>query len=258
MDSTKHAYFHHLHHLPEPLLLPNVWDARSAAICQTNGFAAVGTSSAAIASMLGYADGEQLPFADLLGIVKRIASATTLPLTVDLEAGYSRNPATICEHIAHLHAVGVVGINLEDSLVRDGRHLVDAAEFARTVEQIKTFCLVHELPVFLNVRTDTYLLGLADALPQTQHRLQVYEAAGADGLFIPGLTELSAIQAVCQHTRLPVNVMCTPDLPALAMLAQVGVKRVSMGNYLFEFLAHQQEQVGACIRQEQNFNALFR
>jgi 2-methylisocitrate lyase-like PEP mutase family enzyme len=258
MNTADYTYFHHLHHLPEPLLLPNVWDARSAAICQENGFSAVGTSSAAIASMLGYADGEQLPFSDLLGIVKRIRTATTLPVTVDLEAGYSRNVATVCEHIAQLHTLGVVGINLEDSVVNGGRQLVEAPVFARTVEQVKTFCLTHGMSLFLNVRTDTYLLGGPDVLAQTRERMQLYESAGADGLFIPCLTDAAQMQTLCLHTRLPVNVMCMPNLPSLDVLTQAGVKRISMGNFMFEFLARQQEQVGALIQQERSFNALFR
>ncbi|TYZ12489.1 isocitrate lyase/phosphoenolpyruvate mutase family protein [Hymenobacter lutimineralis] len=258
MSSTRSTYFHHLHHQSEPLLLPNVWDARSAAICQQNGFVAVGTSSAAIASALGYTDGEQLPFTDLLRVVERICAATTLPVTVDLEAGYSRDVATICEHIAQLHALGVVGINLEDSLVSEGsRYLVDAADFARTLAQIKAFCRAHDMPLFLNARTDTYLLGLPDALPQTQARMQAYAAAGADGLFVPGLAEVAAMQLLCRQTSLPVNVLCVPGLPGWADLKQAGIKRVSMGNFLFELLARRQEQVGALLQQTRQLNVLF-
>ena len=257
MPTPNFLAFAQLHRQPEPLLLPNAWDARSAAICQASGYRAVGTSSAAIASSLGYADGEQMPFVELLFVVKRICAATTLPVTVDVEAGYSRDVATIGTHLAQLAELGVVGINIEDSVVADSRQLVDVADFARTLEQLKSYCVRQGLNLFLNARTDTYLLGAKDALTQTQARLSAYEAAGADGIFIPCLTNLADIQVLCQQTHLPVNVMCMPDLPDLATLAQAGIKRVSTGNFPFEFVMKQYEQLSATIGREGRFTALF-
>ena len=257
MPAPNFLTFAQLHRQSEPLLLPNAWDARSAATSQASGYPAVGTSSAAIASSLGYADGEQMPFGELLFVVKRICAATTLPVTVDVEAGYSRDVATICTHLAQLAELGVVGINIEDSVVEDSRELVDAADFARTLEQLKAYCVRQGLNLFLNARTDTYLLGAKDALAQTQARLSAYEAAGADGIFVPCLTNLADIEALCQQARLPVNVMCMPDLADLAILAQAGVKRVSTGNFPFEFVMKQYEQLSATIQQERRFTALF-
>lgn len=258
MPSSNFLAFAQLHRQPEPLLLPNAWDARSAAICQASGYPAVGTSSAAIASSLGYADGEQMPFSELLFVVKRICAATTLPVTVDVEAGYSRDAATIGTHLAQLAELGVVGINLEDSVMTDGRRqLVSAADFARTLEQLKTFCAKQGIDLFLNARTDAYLLGAEDALAQTQARLTAYETAGTDGIFIPRLTDLADIRALCQQTRLPLNVLCGPNLPDLEALAQAGVKRVSTGNFPFEFLMRKYEQLSVTIHRERGFTALF-
>lgn len=257
MTSSNYHVFQQLHTLPEPLLLPNVWDARSAIISQEYGFKAIATSSAAMASMLGYADGEQMPFGELLAMVKRIAAVATVPLTVDIEAGYSRNVPTICSHIQQLHELDVVGINIEDSVVDDARKLVDTAVFARTLEQLKTFCVNHGIDLFINARTDTYLLQVEERIVQTTARLQAYEAAGADGIFIPGLTDLTEIQAFSQQTSLPLNVMCMPDLPDFSDLAAVGVKRISAGNFLFESLARKQAELSTAIRQEGSFSVLF-
>lgn len=257
MTSSKYHTFQQLHTLPEPLLLSNVWDARSTMISQESGFKAIATSSAAMASMLGYADGEKVPFSELLAVVKRIAAVATVPVTVDIEAGYSRNVAIICSHIEQLHQLGVVGINIEDSVADEARKLVDIAFFARTLEQLKTFCLNNGIDVFVNARTDTYLLPIEERGAQTAARIRTYEAAGADGIFIPGLTSLAEIKVFCQQTSLPLNVMCMPDLPGFNDLTTAGVKRISMGNFLFESLARKQAKLSAAIRQEGNFNALF-
>ncbi len=139
MDTTTYSRFRQLHFQTTPLLLATIWDARSAAISQTQGFAAVGTSSAAIASMLGYPDGEQLPFAELRYLVGRICASTTLPVSVDLEGGYSRHPAQIAHHIQELTALGVVGINLEDSVLNAAgeRQQLPAADFAATLRAVR-------------------------------------------------------------------------------------------------------------------------
>jgi len=129
--------FKKLHQQSTPLLICNVWDVPSAKIAESIGFQAVGTSSAAIAKMLGYADGEEMIFSELHYIVKRIKANTLLPLSVDLEAGYSRDPLQIVEHIQALAELGVVGINLEDSIMENERILLPGKSFADTIYIIK-------------------------------------------------------------------------------------------------------------------------
>lgn len=259
MDDSAYLRFRHLHLGPAPLLLATIWDARSAAVSQAQGFAAVGTSSAALAGMLGYPDGEQLPFAELRYLVGRICASTTLPVSVDLEGGYGPTPAAIAGHIAELVALGVAGINLEDSATTPGggRWLRPAQEFATTLQAVRATLARQQVPVFLNVRTDTYLLPGPEPLADTEHRAQLYAAAGADGLFVPGLTHLPAIRALCRATPLPVNVMALPDLPGFGPLADAGVRRISMGNFLFEALTARQQQLSHHILQEQSFSSLF-
>ncbi|TGE28741.1 isocitrate lyase/PEP mutase family protein [Hymenobacter metallicola] len=258
MPMTPTQHFRQLHQQSQPLLLPNAWDARSAAACQTAGFTAIGTSSAAMASMLGYADGEQLPFAKLRYLVSRICASTTLPVSVDLEGGYSRDPAQIAAHVRELAALGVVGINLEDSVVVAGqRQLLEPATFADTLRVLRSHCARQQLDIFINVRTDTYLLPAEQPVRATLERLHYYEAAGADGLFVPGLTNLAHINELCRATALPVNVMALPNLPALEALAAAGVRRVSLGNFLYEAAATHQQRLSHQIRQERSLTALF-
>ena len=249
--------FEALHQQDQPLLICNVWDAASAKIAEKLNFNSIGTSSAAIANMLGYEDGEQMSFSELLYIVKRIISTTSLPLTVDIEAGYSRNPIEIAAHIKSLADLGVSGINIEDSLITHERELVDAEEFANGLSVIKQQLNEAKVTVFVNVRTDTFLLGHDDALAETKKRIKLYEAAGADGIFIPCITEKHDINAVVNHTKLPINVMCMPDLPDFMELQSLKVKRISMGNFIFDNLSSSFENTLCSIVESPSFAPIF-
>ncbi len=226
--------FKDLHYQSTPLLIGIVWDVASTKIAEQANFEAIGTSSAAIASMLGYKDGEEMDFAELLYIVQRISANTTLPLSVDLESGYSRDPLQITKHIRQLVEAGVVGINLEDSIVEEERRLLGAVEFAETIATIKQQLKKEGIDIFLNIRTDTFLLGVSNTLKVTQERIQLYEKAGADGIFVPCIEKAAGISAIVKNTALPINVMCMPKLPNFKTLQELGVRRISMGNFVFE------------------------
>lgn len=233
--------FKQLHQQEHALLIANVWDVPSAQQAQELGFQAIGTSSAAIAATFGYEDGESMAFSTLCFVVERITSQISLPLTVDLEAGYSDDPIVIVEHIRQLAVLGVVGINIEDSLVNSNesaqaseRVLVDAETFSLTLKTVKQMLNDEQIDIFVNVRTDPFLLGTQDALTQTLARISLYESAGADGIFIPCITERTDIETCVKSTSLPINVMCMPQLTNFDALADYGVKRISMGSFVFE------------------------
>jgi 2-methylisocitrate lyase-like PEP mutase family enzyme len=250
--------FTELHQQNTPLLIANVWDAASAATAQRSGYQALGTSSAAIAATLGYEDGEGISFDELRYVVTRIKSVSHLPLSVDIEAGFGDSAAEITTHLQDLIRLGVVGINLEDSKVRNGvRQLVDAAAFASTVKQIRHTLTSEQHPLFLNIRTDSYLLNHQQALQETLFRGQLYAAAGADGLFVPCLTSEKDIETIASTLTLPLNVMCMPELPTFARLAQLGVKRISMGNFVHSALQSKLEELMLTIRSQQTFAGVF-
>ena len=249
--------FKDLHYQSTPLLIGNVWDVASTKIAEQANFEAIGTSSAAIANMLGYKDGEEMDFAELLYIVQRISANTTLPLSVDLESGYSRDPLQITKHIRQLAKVGVVGINLEDSIVEEERQLLDAVEFAETIGSIKKQLKKEGIDIFLNIRTDTFLLGVTNPLKVTQERIQLYEKAGADGIFVPCIEKAADISAIVKSTALPINVMCMPKLPDFKKLQQLGVQRISMGNFAFEKNKAFFGELMKNIKKERSFKKVF-
>ncbi|MCJ8319144.1 MAG: isocitrate lyase/phosphoenolpyruvate mutase family protein [Colwellia sp.] len=249
--------FKQLHQQNKPLLICNVWDAASAKIAKKLNFDAIGTSSAAIAEMLGYQDGEQMSFSELLFIVKRIIATTTLPITVDIEAGYSRNPAEITEHIIALADLGIAGINIEDSIITNERELMDAKQFANTLSAVTQQLAAAKKDIFINVRTDTFLLAHDTALEETIKRIALYEAAGADGIFVPCITKEADISAVVSQTTLPINVMCMPDLPNIIELQKLNVKRISMGNFIFDNLSNHFESTLCSVIESQSFQPVF-
>jgi len=256
----QHSPFTLLHQQTTPLLLCNVWDVASAKTAEALGFSAIGTSSAAIASMLGYADGEHMPFEELLFIVKRIAACSELPLSVDIEAGFSDDAKITAAYIKALAQVGVVGINIEDSKVNksnEERVLINENSFAGYLCAITTQLLKDSIAVFVNVRTDTFLLGEDEAVKETQKRATLYQAAGADGLFVPCITKTEDIEAIVSNTALPVNVMCMPDLPDFDTLASLGVKRISMGNFIFDALQKDMATILDNISQSNSFKPVF-
>ncbi|MBU1618696.1 MAG: isocitrate lyase/phosphoenolpyruvate mutase family protein [Gammaproteobacteria bacterium] len=221
------SYFHQLHQQKEPLLLINIWDPASAVLAQQQGAKAIGTSSAALAWSLGYKDGEHLPVVELLAAVKRIQRVNKLPLSVDIETGYSKDPEQVAKLVVQLVASGVAGINLEDG--NESPELLCAK-----IRSCREALAGKEL--FINARTDIYLARLAEgqtAVELCMQRAALYQAAGADGLFIPCLTEPLAIQQLCQSIQIPINLMWLADLPDKTELAALGVKRLSYGPALF-------------------------
>ncbi|WP_172380977.1 isocitrate lyase/PEP mutase family protein, partial [Vibrio sp. Vb339] len=178
--------FKNMHKMEEPLVICNVWDVPSAKIAESVGFSVLGTSSAAIANSLGKEDGENIRFKDLLSIVKAIVKSTELPLTVDLESGYGDTPEIIAKNIIELVKVGVVGVNIEDSVVVDGeRSLRDSSLFGKTIEKVKECIREASLDTFINVRSDVFLLNVENPLATSIERINKYQQAGADGIFLP-------------------------------------------------------------------------
>lgn len=246
--------FNALHHHNQPLLIANVWDASSAQAAQQAGYLALGTSSAAIAAMLGYADGEEMSFDELLYIVSRIKAAAELPLSVDLEAGYGATTSRMIDNILHLKDIGVMGINLEDShVVNKTRALDDAAVFALQLEELTRACP----GMFFNVRTDTFILNISNALEETLYRGQLYATHGAHGFFVPGVTRADDITAIVRHVPLPLNVMCMPDLADFSTLSALGVSRISMGNFTHVATQARLKDLLCKIQVHQSFSDVF-
>ena len=215
--------FKQLHAGPQILVLPNAWDAASAALMEDAGAQAVATSSAAVAWAHGYADGDLLPVPTLLAAIGEIARVMKVPLTADIEGGYSDDLEALSETVRGVIAAGAVGINLEDG-VRD------PALQARKIEAVRKAADQAGAGLFVNARTDVYLRGLAQgeaALAETLRRAELYRAAGADGIFVPGPVDEALLGTLAREIALPLNVMGRGGAPSAARLQTLGVRRLS-------------------------------
>ncbi|AWZ06517.1 MULTISPECIES: isocitrate lyase/phosphoenolpyruvate mutase family protein [unclassified Streptomyces] len=209
------------------LVLPNAWDAASAAVIEAAGASAIATTSGGVAWGIGRGDGQHAPRARMLEAAARIVAAVDLPVTVDVEGGYEDVGQTVREVVA----VGAVGINLEDSKASDGT-LYTAAEQAGRIRAAREAAAAAGLPeLVVNARTDVFLFGIGEEpgrLADVLARVEAYAAAGADGIFVPGLLDLAALAEIARGP-LPVNAMAGPGGPSVAELAAAGVRRVSVG-----------------------------
>ncbi len=225
---TAAARFRQLHHGTAPLLLPNAWDAGSARVIESCGAQAIATSSAGLAWARGYADGGAFPASVLLTAVSEIARVVSLPLSVDMEAGYGSDPAVIAENAFALASAGAVGINLEDGADRP-------EVLCERIAATKRGAARAGVDLFVNARTDVYLRGLTAperAAEEAIARGLRYRDAGADGFFVPALVEPAAIRQVVAGVPLPLNVLVRARLPSVSELAALGVRRVSVGSGL--------------------------
>lgn len=249
--------FKELHQQETPLILCNVWDAASAIVAEKLGYQAIGTSSAAIAKSFGKDDGQIISFKKLLAVVKQISEVTSLPFSVDIEAGYADTPKEIVEDIAKLAKLNVVGINIEDSQLINGRRtLVDKHDFSEKLSQVKALLNDANIEMFINVRSDTFIVDAVTALPETIERISLYEGAGADGIFLPCLTAPDDISKIVDNCSLPLNVMCMPELVSFKQLQLLGVKRISMGNFVYDNLLAHLEKTLSSIKQQGSFEPL--
>ncbi len=223
--------FHGLHKKGDPLVLFNAWDVATAqAIAKTSP--AVATSSAAVASALGYADGEDVPLNMVTGLVSRMTATVSVPVSVDLEAGYGDTPDAAAESAVEILKAGAIGINIEDGLSGGKRQLVSLEQHASKIKAVRDAARKFGIHLFINARTDPFLrkFGSPDeCLNETAKRAKAYADAGADGIFVPGLTDLALIEKLVQLTPLPVNIMVTQGIPEIPDLTRVGVQRVSLG-----------------------------
>jgi 2-methylisocitrate lyase-like PEP mutase family enzyme len=225
--------FKALHQTNRPLLLPNIWDAASARIVELEGASAIATTSAGVSWAQGHGDGQRLSRGEMIAAVRSIVRAVRLPVTADIEGGYGTGSVQdVTDTVRAVLEAGVVGINLEDSPGCDDAPLLTAEAQAERIRAARAAALETDIDLFINARTDTYLLGVGapeQRLAQTLRRAEVYLEAGADGIFVPGASDAETIAALVRGIPAPLNVMLVPGLPVVADLERLGVARVSLG-----------------------------
>ena len=217
------------------LLLPNAWDAVSARVLEAAGFRAVATTSAGIAWARGLRDGERIGRDAMMREIAAIAAAVSCPLSADVEAGYDAAPDGVARTVDAVLAAGAIGVNLEDSHpepaatplfgVRDQQARIAAAREAAARQGV---------PLVINARTDTFLLNLGGSLDEriamTVERGRAWLEAGADVVFVPGLTEPEIVSGLVRDIGGPVSLLLRAGGPPPAELFDAGACRISLGS----------------------------
>ena len=248
--------FRALHQTPLPLVLVNAWDVVSARIVEVLGFSAVATTSAGVAWAEGFADGERISRDHMLARVKRIAQAVQVPLTADLEGGYGYTVRDADATARGAIEAGAVGLNFEDAHPEENS-LIDIELQAARIAAIHDVATKLNVPLVINARTDVYLADIGDndtwRLQETIRRGNEYLRAGADVVFVPGVTDEPTIKTLAASIGGPINVLAGASTPSIARLRDLGVARVSVGSGAIGYALARFRDVAARLRDGGSF-----
>ncbi|MEM7705917.1 MAG: isocitrate lyase/phosphoenolpyruvate mutase family protein [Pseudomonadota bacterium] len=228
----KAAHFAEMHQQDNPVVLYNIWDSGGAKALVEVGAPAVATGSWSIAAAHGFDDGEAMPLHLVLAIVARICDTVEVPVTIDFEGGFASDPGSVAENVRRVLRAGAIGINFEDRIVQ-GEGLYAIRAQADRIAAIRSMAEAEGVPLFINARTDLFLESDAAThgghLSEAIDRGDAYRKAGADCLFVPGLTDPQLISDVVARAKMPVNVMMMGDLQSIEDATALGVSRISFG-----------------------------
>lgn len=246
-----------LHHSGKMLILPNIWDVLGALLIQDLGYPAIATASASVALSRGYQDGENIPFNELLELLKSITQRVNRPVTADIESGYAVNDKQLVENIKLLIDAGIAGINIEDT-DRESRKLHSIEAQSNKIGLIKQAAEEMGVPLFINARTDIYLHDkeFASGFEKFEEILKrglAYKMAGADCFFPVLIREEEDIRKLVNQLDLPINIVAMPGIPDLNVLNSLGVARVSLGPSFLKIAIRAMKELAL---QLQNFNGL--
>ena len=249
-----------LHQGPKILVFPNAWDVASARVLEDLGYPAIATSSAAVAFMLGYPDGQVITRDEMLEMVGRIARAVRVPVTADMEAGYGTTVKDMAETAKALINAGGVGLNLEDVTGDTEDSQVELSLQMEKIRAIRDASAAMGVSLVINARTDVYLMPIGPEntrFDRTVERLRAYRQAGADCLFVPGLVDRNTIEKLVKTVAAPVNILVTAGCPPLRELEKIGVARVSVGSGVMRATLALVRRIGKELQETGTYSSIF-
>ncbi len=239
-------------HAGDPFVIPNPWDAGSARVLAALGFKALATTSSGFAFTLGRRDGS-LTLDEIVAHAGALARATELPVSVDLENGYGREPSEAAHLADPAGCAGRRGRRLDRGL-RPLGHLYALGHATERVAAAVSAARSLGFPFLVTARAENFIRGNPD-LEDTIARLQAFEGVGADVLYAPGLRDPTEIRAVCAAVSKPVNVLAIPRL-SLAAIFEAGARRVSVGGDLTWVAVDALARAAAAIRDTGELSSL--
>lgn len=230
-QAEKAQEFRELHGGRNVLVLPNGWDVPSCRIFEDAGFPAVVTSSAGMMVSLGYPDGEVIDRDQFVAAVKRIAGVLSVPLSVDVVAGFGGTASEVSATVKMIIEAGAIGINIED-FVHASKKMLPIEGQVEKLKTLKSLAGSVGVPFVINARTDALRFAPGDDASKEKEAISrciAFRDAGADCVYPQGLVDADAIKRFVGALDFPINVMVRKGLPPVAELKRLGVARVSFG-----------------------------
>ena len=262
MNSTlasKANTFHALHRSGQLLKLPNIWSPIGARILAAKGYPAIATASAAISANLGYADGERIRRSTLIDQVRRIASSVDLPVTADIEMGFGESIKELVITINQIIECGIVGINIEDSVI-EGAPLRPIDDQCARIAAVRGAASAAGIPLFINARIDAFICeafpSKKSALAEIAVRIPRYLEAGADGIYPIGPSDCETAQHLRDLTDAPLNLLASPKAASPSKLQAIGINRLSFGPYVFRTCLQSFEKTIDSILQSDDYRSI--
>lgn len=259
-QKEKAIQFQQLHQADKPLVLPNIWDVLGAKLLERTGYPAVATASAAIAFTHGYPDGEKIPFGEILPLFRNIAAGVNVPVTADIESGYTADDGIFREHIVQLLQTGIAGINLEDT-DHASNTLYPVDKQCQRIQMVRELSEKAGIPLFINARADVVLYPHLFSSPTSRLEALItrglaYREAGANGFFPIALRNKTEIREVVEAIHLPVNILTLPGVPDLQVLKETGVARISLGSSFLKTAMKAMKSTATQLKNLQGLNAI--
>ena len=212
-------------------MIPNPWDLGSARLLVRLGFQALATTSSGFAWSLGRAD-NHVSLQEALGHLRSIAHGVEVPVNADFEGGFAIEPAAVGANVAAATATGIAGLSIEDSTGDASEPLFELTLAVERIRAARRAIDDSSTGILLTARSEGFIVGRPD-LAKTIRRLTAYAEAGADCLYAPGIRTRAAIGVVVKEVApKPVNVLVGNDFATVAELAELGVRRISVGGAL--------------------------
>jgi 2-methylisocitrate lyase-like PEP mutase family enzyme len=213
---------------------PNPWDRGSAILLEQVGFRALASSSAGFAFTRGLPDSvTALSIVDVLDHLRDLVGGTHVPINADFQNGYADEPERVAENVKRCIATGVAGLSIEDATGTADKPLYELPLAVERIRAARRAIDDSGTGVVLTARAEAHLVGHPEPLAESIHRLVAFADAGADVLFAPGVRDRDAVRAMVDAVApKPLNVLIGWDGLRVPELAELGVRRVSVGSSL--------------------------
>jgi 2-methylisocitrate lyase-like PEP mutase family enzyme len=212
-------------------VMPSPWDIGTARMMQQLGFSAIATTSAGLAWSIGRPQYE-ITFDDVIEHFASLCEKVDVPVCADFESGFACDPDGVSVNVDVVVDTGIAGFSIEDRDARGHGGLYEMRQAADRIRAARESLDHFGNNVVLVAQTDSLILD-STGVRQATSRLVAYADAGADCLHAPGVKTKQDIASMVRAVApLPLNVLIREPGLTVAELAELGVRRITVGGEL--------------------------